>query len=395
MNDFGKPPWWRRTEVAGPWFHVGGDDVRLLRDGIEAFPAMLEAIATAEREILLEMYWVGADPVGIRFRDALAEKARQGVTVRVIWDAVGSLGITPAFWEPLVEAGGEVREYHPVSPLRPSFQFALMDQRDHRKILVLDRKVGFTGGLNLARPWLPIDEGGESWRDDMIQVKGHVVEELRTLFYKTWRRVWFRNLPHELVPMNVPRDLVPLSKRPSGRVYVLASLRRSKRNLMREYLKRIQAARRSIDIANSYFIPDRAVRNALFSAVLRGVRVRVLVPAKSDVAIVQFALEAMYESLLRRGVDVFCYPGPMMHAKTVVIDDHFVMIGSYNLDERSRAKNLEVNIAVEDVAFATHVRTWFDRDIHGATRVNLYEWRARPLARRGIEYMAYALRKLW
>lgn len=387
--------WLTRADGAGPWFNVGGDDVRLLRDGIEAFPAMLEAIASAQKEILLEMYWVGADPVGTKFREALAEKAREGVVVRVIYDAVGSLAITPSFWQPLVTAGGEVREYHPVSPLRPSFQLALMDQRDHRKILVVDRKMGFTGGINLARPWLPTRDGGEAWRDDMIQVKGHVVEELRTLFYKTWRRVWFRNLPHEIVPIRMPRDLVPLSKRPTGRVYVLASLRRSRRNLMKEYLKRINAARKSIDIANSYFIPDRAVRNALFGAVLRGVRVRVLVPAKSDVAVVQFALEAMYETLLRRGVEVFCYPGPMMHAKTAIIDDHFAMIGSYNLDERSRAKNLEVNVAVEDVAFATYVRKWFDRDISAAMRIDLYEWRARPLARRGIEYMAYALRKLW
>lgn len=387
--------WWAQREVPSPWFHIGGDDVRLLRDGVEAFPAMLEAIAGAKREITLEMYWVAPDAVGMRFRDALAAKARAGVTVRVIYDAVGSLAITPAFWQNLVDAGGEVREFHPISPFRPSFQMSLMDQRDHRKILVIDRDTGFTGGLNLARAWLPLEDGGEAWRDDMIQVKGHVVEELRTLFYKTWRRVWFRNLPHELVPMNQPRDLVPLSKRPTGRVYVLASLRRSRRNLMKEYLNRINRARVSIDIANSYFIPDRAVRNALFRAVLRGVRVRVLVPTKSDVAVVQFALEAMYESLLRRGIEVFCYPGPMMHAKTAIIDDHFAMIGSYNLDERSRAKNLEVNVAVEDVAFATYVRTWFDRDVAGATRVDLYEWRARPLARRGIEYMAYALRKLW
>jgi len=389
------PQWWERTDAPGPWFAVGGDEVRLLRDGIEAFPAMLEAIETAEREILLEMYWVGADAVGVRFREALTRAARRGITVRVIYDAVGSLAITPAFWQLLVAAGGEVREYHPVSPLRPSFQFALMDQRDHRKILVIDKRTGFTGGLNLARPWLPLEDGGEAWRDDMIQVKGHVVEELRTLFYKTWRRVWFRNLPHELVPMNVPRDLVPLSKKPTGRVYVLASLRRQRRNLMKEYLSRINRAQTSIDVANSYFIPDRNVRNALFRAVLRGVRVRVLVPVKSDVAVVQFALEAMYESLLRRGIDIFCYPGPMMHAKTVVIDDAFAMIGSYNLDERSRSKNLEVNIAVEDAAFATYARHWFDRDVASAKRLDLYEWRARPLARRGIEYMAYALRKLW
>ena len=112
--------WWKRTDAPGPWFVVGKDEVRLLRDGIEAFPAMLEAIEAAEREILLEMYWVGADAVGIRFRDALTAKAKSGITVRVIYDAVGSLAISPAFWQPLVAAGGEVREYHPVSPLRPA-----------------------------------------------------------------------------------------------------------------------------------------------------------------------------------------------------------------------------------------------------------------------------------
>jgi len=387
--------WWAESGIIGPWFDVGTDQVRLLRDGAEAFPAMLDAIAAAEREILLEMYWVGADAVGTRFRDALAERAKAGVVVRVIFDAVGSLAITDAFWEPLRRAGGEVREYHPLSPLRPSFDLARIEQRDHRKILVVDERRGFTGGINLARPWLPLAAGGEAWRDDMIEVRGHVAAELRTLFYKTWRRVWFRRLPHEIGPMNVPKNLVPLSKKPHGRVFVLASLRRSRRNLLREYVARINRARKSICIANSYFIPDRAVRNALFRAVLRGARVRVLVPSKSDVAVVQFALEAMIDSLLRRGVEIFSYSGPMMHAKTVVMDDEFAMIGSYNLDERSRVKNLEVNVAVEDAAFATYVRSWFDRDVAKAVRVDLYEWRSRPLARRGIEYMAYALRKLW
>jgi cardiolipin synthase A/B len=315
--------------------------------------------------------------------------------VRIVYDAVGSLAITPSFWQPVLAAGGEVREYHPVSPLRPSFELSLVEQRDHRKILVVDGQVGFTGGLNLARPWLPLADGGEAWRDDMIEVHGHAAQELRTLFYKTWRRVWFRRLPHELTRLHIPHDLVPLSKKPSGRVYVLASLRRSRRNLLREYLARINGARRSVEIANSYFIPDRAVRGALFRAVLRGVRVRVLIPTKGDVAVVQFALEAMYESLLRHGVQLYCYGGPMMHAKTAIIDDRFVTIGSYNLDERSRAKNLEVNVAVDDVPFATHVREWFDRDVERADKLDLYEWRARPLARRGVEYVAYALRRLW
>ncbi len=411
MNDMNPPksgppsPWWTRVDIAAPWFTVGTDEVRLLRDGIEAFPAMLDAIAKAEKEILLEMYWVSDDAVGVRFRDALAERARKGVTVRVIYDAVGSLAINDAFWTSLRDAGGEVREYHPLSPLRPSFELARIEERDHRKILAVDGAVAFTGGINLARAWLPLEDGGEAWRDDMIQVKGHVVQELRTLFYKTWRRIWFRRPLRTdasglaglagLGPMNVPRDLVPLTKRPAGRVYVLASLRRSKRSLVREYVERINRATISVDIANSYFIPDRNVRNALFRAVLRGARVRVLVPSKSDVAVVQFALEAMYDVLLKRGVEIYCYAGPMMHAKTAVIDEKFVTVGSYNLDERSRRKNLEVNVAVADGAFAKYVREWFERDVAAATRIDLYEWRARPLARRGIEYFAYALRKLW
>lgn len=373
--------------MSPPWFRAGGDDVRLLRDGVEAFPAMLDAIAAAQREVILEMYWVGPDAVGHRFRDALAARARAGITVRVIYDAVGSLAITDGFWQPLVRAGGEVHEYHPLSPLKPAFELARIEQRNHRKILVVDGRRGFTGGLNLARPWLPIAEGGEAWRDDMIEVVGHAAAEMRTLFYKTWRRVT-RSLRAG------PPDLVPLAKRPTGKVWVLASQQRSKRNLRREYLARLNRAERSIEIANSYFIPDRNVRSALYRAVLRGVRVRVLVPSKSDVAVVQFALEALYDTLIKNGVDIYCHSGPMMHAKTAIIDDRFATIGSYNLDERSQTKNLEVNIAVEDEAFATHVRAWFDRDLEHATHLDLYDWRARPLARRGLEYVAFALRRL-
>ena len=392
----GKSPWWKRSEALGPWFKVGSDEVRLLRDGVEALPAMLDAIAKAKREIILEMYWIGLDAVGTRFRDALTEKAREGIRVRVIYDAVGSLSIAPSFWDSLVRAGGQVREYHPLSPLKPAFELARIEQRDHRKILVVDGTRGFTGGINLARQWLAIEDGGEAWRDDMIEVVGYASQELRTLFYKTWRRVGFRRLPQDpLGSLSLPDDLVPLSKRPTGRVYVLASLRRSRRNLRREYLTHINRAQRSIEIANSYFIPDRSVRSALYRAVLRGVRVRVLVPQKSDVMIVQFALEAMYESLMRNGVEMYCHSGPMMHAKTAIIDDTFVTIGSYNLDERSRTKNLEVNVAINDGPFATYVRRWFDRDLENATNLDLYEWRARPLVRRGMEYMAYALRKLW
>jgi cardiolipin synthase len=137
------------------------------------------------------------------------------------------------------------------------------------------------------------------------------------------------------------------------------------------------------------------VRRALFRAIDRGVRVRVLVPSRSDVPVVQFATEALFDTLLRHGVELYALPGTMLHSKTAIVDDAFVTIGTYNLDERSWRKNLEVNLAVEDREFARHVRSWFERDIAGSTRIELDRWRGRSVVRRGFEWAAYAMRKLW
>jgi cardiolipin synthase len=369
-----------------PWFAVGRDRVRLLRDGAMAFPAMLEAIAGAEREILLEMYWIGPDAVGERFREALAARAQAGVRVCVIYDAVGSMGITPAWWRPLFAAGGRAVEYHSISPLDPRFRLERVELRDHRKMLVVDGETGFTGGINLAAPWLPLAEGGAGWRDDVVEVRGDAVQELRSLFYRTWRK-----LTGEAAPL----DVRPLSRKRKHPVWLLASQWRTRRSIHREYVVRIGRSRQRVDIANSYFVPDRRVRNALFTAVRRGVRVRVLVPAKSDVPVVQFAVEALFDTLLRHGIEIWALPGTMLHSKTAIIDDEFTTVGSYNLDERSWRKNLEVNLAIEDRAFARHVREWFERDLQAATRIDLASWRDRSLARRGFEWAAYAMRRLW
>jgi cardiolipin synthase len=369
-----------------PWFPVGADRVRLLRDGKQAFPVMLDAIANAKHEVLLEFYWIGTDGVGERFRNALAERAAAGVKVRVIHDAVGSIGVTPGWWRPLTDPGGSVAEYHSVSPWDPRFRIERVELRDHRKLLIVDRLHGFTGGINLAAPWLPVEEGGNGWRDDVIEVAGDATEELRTLFYRTWRK-----LTGEALPLDVHR----LSRRRSRPVWALASQWRTFRSMHREYVLRIGHARERVDIANSYFVPDRRVRAALFRAVRNGVHVRVLVPDKSDVPVVQFAVEALFDTLLRHGVEIWALPGTMLHAKTAIIDDEFTTIGSYNLDERSWRKNLEVNLAVEDRAFAKHVRTWYERDLASATPIGLARWRRRSLTRRGFEWAAYAMRRLW
>ena len=347
---------------------------------------MLEAIAGASKEILLEMYWVGADSVGERFREALAQRARAGVDVRVVYDAIGSRGVTPAFWHALENSGGHTAEFHSVSPLDRHFRLDRVELRDHRKLLVVDGVMGFTGGVNLAKPWLAREQGGEDWRDDAVQVRGLAARELRTLFFRTW---------HELTRETVPSDLLPLSRRQTRPVWVLASQWRTRRSIHREYLSRIRRARMRIDIANSYFVPDRNVRRALSFAVHRGVDVRVLVPERSDVRIVQYATESLFETLLERGVRIWTLPAPMLHAKTAIIDDTFTTIGSYNLDYRSWRKNLEVNLAVEDRAFAGHVRASFEQDLARSHPVDETSWNQRPWTRRGMEWLAFAMRRVW
>lgn len=369
-----------------PTFAAGDDQVTLLRDGAEAFPSMLAAIAGAKHEILLEMYWIGDDACGRRFRDALALQAQSGVCVRVIHDAVGSRGLPDDFFASVRAHGGEVLEFHPLSPLRSAMTLDAFDRRDHRKMLVVDRVLAYTGGINLAREWLPPEDGGDGWRDDMVRVRGPAAQELRWLFYDTWR-----TRPFALVP----DDVVPLPRRRTRPVYVLANRWRRRRSIRREYLVRIANARRSVDIANSYFIPNRSVRGALFRAIGRGARVRVLVPSNGDVPIVQQAVEAMFETLLQHGIEVYAMHGPMLHEKTAIIDANFAMIGSYNLDARSWSKNLEANLAIEDEAFAAHVRGWFDRDCAAASRVDLATWRRRPLRKRMLEWSSFALRRLW
>jgi cardiolipin synthase len=220
----------------------------------------------------------------------------------------------------------------------------------------------------------------------MIEAQGDAPQELRTLFYRTWRA---------LTQEAAPPDVRPLSRHHAGPVWVLASQWRSRRSMHREYVLRIRRSRERVDIANSYFVPDRQVRRALFHAIRRGVRVRVLVPARSDIPVVQFAVEALFDTLLRHGVEVWTLPGTMLHAKTAIIDDAFATIGSYNLDERSWRKNLEVNLAVEDSQFARYVRAWFETDLAMAERVDLGEWRDRSLARRGLEWASFAMRRLW
>ena len=370
---------------SGGFFEVDGNLVRLLRDGAEVFSAMLEAIARAEREILLEMYWFQGDKAGLLFIDALSAKAREGVDVRVSFDSIGSIGAPLSMWEPLRAAGGQVVEFAPISPLRRRFRFKALNHRDHRKILVVDEKIAFTGGMNIGDPWLPVELGGENWRDDAIEVRGPVARDLRLLFFETWRREG-RTPP----PPGVRR----LSRRVSGHVVVLANQHGPKRSIRNTYLKGIRHAKKRIDIINPYFLPGRILLAAIRAARRRGVEVRILIPGINDVWLVSMAMSSIIGRLLECNVRVFAYQGRILHAKTAVFDETLSTIGTYNLDPRSRRYNRECNIALYDAAFARAVRASFDKDLESATEVSLAAWKARPLLHRFLAWLASLVRPI-
>jgi cardiolipin synthase len=356
--------------------------VRLLHNGDEYFPAMLEAIRGAEREILLEMYWFGSDRTGRRFAEALCERAKAGVCVRVTYDAVGSIEASTSMFDEMLRAGVEVHEFNPIAPWRVRFSFGRINQRDHRKLLVVDARIGIAGGLNLGDPWAPKHEGGDGFRDDAIEVVGSAAQELRALFYRT-----FPKRPSVVFP--------PEALDGETAVSVLANDHwEERRDIYDGYLNAIARATREIIITNSYFIPAARVRRALARAVQRGVRVRVLVPRDSDVRLTQLASRHLYERLLEDGIEIYEWRGGILHSKTALVDDSWCTVGSFNFDARSIHNNLELNIAVRDPVVNRALRTRVELDLKDAIRVDLNSFRRRGLLTRTLESFVYLFRWL-
>jgi cardiolipin synthase len=382
---------WRRREVEERF--IDGNRVQLLKDGREAFPAMLDAIAQAREQVLLEMYWFASDRIGRKFAEALAAAAARGVEVAVIYDAVGSIGADPRQFEELARSGVSVVEFNPVAPWKRRFRLTRMTRRDHRKILVVDGAIGFTGGVNIGDPWLPEEQEGGGFRDDAARLEGPAVRGFLSCFYRTWRRAGGRAL--RPAPRARPSlSGAALEAAGSQRARVLGdAYYRNHHSIWRAYIGRIQHAERRIWIANSYFIPDGSVIRALGKAAARGVDVRVLVPRQSDVLVTDWASRAVWPRLLRRGVRIFEWTGSILHSKTAVIDGSWSTIGSFNLDYLSLRSNLEVTLNVLDDGFGATMEAAFERDLESAGEVSLSEFRYRPLGDRLLELIAYRLRK--
>ena len=361
-----------------------GCDITVLRDGGPTFSAMLDAIAGAKRSICLETYILASDTTGDRFKLALVERARAGVKVRLIYDAVGSFGISDAWVDDLRAAGIEVIDFNPIAPWRARFN---LSHRDHRKLLIVDDEVGFTGGLNIANDYAPVEEGGIGWHDMHCRVTGPIVYDMARLFRRNWLRSGGTPYPPIARPKQIDGD---------GASFVRLlenTKRRNRATFRRAYIHVIRAARRLVRIENAYFLPDRGLRRALIRAASRGVDVQIIVPGRSDVRIIEWASHYVLRGLVKRGVKIWRWRGVMMHAKTAVVDAIWSTIGSYNFDSQSRFNNLEVTIEILDPKIGEELIRVFDTDVPNCDAYDETVWQRLPWWQKALAWLGYRFRR--
>jgi cardiolipin synthase len=335
-------------------------DYSLLATGDEAFSRMLEAIEAARRFVRLEMYIFEASPIGERFRSALIEAARRGVQVRVLVDSFGSILLLDSFWGPLRQAGGEMRWFNPLSLRR-------FNIRNHRKLLVCDDRVAFIGGFNIAPAWEG-DGVERGWRDLGLVVTGPVVEELSVSFDEMFMRADFQHKRF----IRLRRR--PLAGVPMSRAELMLSGPGRGRSPIKLALRRDLAHAHDVRIIAAYFLPPRKLRRALLHVMRRGGRVQLILPAKSDVPLIQLAVRSLYQRMLRFGIELYEYQPQILHAKLIVIDD-VVYLGSSNLDTRSFNINYELMLRLVDPQLAAPAREIFARDLERSRRIDRGAWR--------------------
>ena len=354
---------------------VTGNIVRLLRNAAENYPAWLDAIAGATHTIHFETYIIWDDASGATFVDALSAKARQGVRVRLLYDWLGAVGKTPRrFWDPMIRAGAEVRCFNPPRLASPLGWL----HRDHRKSLVVDSQVAFVSGLCVGQQWVGDPHRGiEPWRDTGIDLRGPAVEAVEQAFARAWAAAGSPDVPDELVL----RHAVPAG---DIAVRVVASEPWSARMLRLGQLA-AAAARTRLWLTDAYFAGTPDYVQALRAAARDGVDVRLLVPGTSDIQLVQAFSRAGYRPLLEAGVRVYEWRGSMLHAKTAVADDHWARVGSTNLNIASWIGNWELDVVIDDMAFAQSMADMYVADLGNSTEIVLSETRItdRPTSGKG------------
>lgn len=363
-------PQFRRemSVLLGPTI-VQGNQVTALQNGKEIFPAMLQAIRSAQLSITFEthIYWSGE--MGREFSQALSDRARAGVPVNVIIDWVGSTKMDQSLLDSMQAAGVRLHRYRPLS----WYNLGRMNNRTHRKLLVVDGRIGFTGGVGIADQWTGDGGDPEHWRDTHFRVEGPVVAQLQAAFNDNWIKSTGQVL-------NGPRYFPDLPERGSMVAHVfMASPSAGSESMHLMYLLAIAAAETSIDLAASYFVPDRLLIKALVAARARKVRVRILLPGPHiDSVTVKIASKAEWGELLQAGAQIHVYQPTMLHTKLLIIDSEFVSVGSTNFDIRSIRLNDEASLNIYCREFATRMTTVFESDLQSAEPYSLARWTHRP-----------------
>jgi cardiolipin synthase A/B len=361
-----------------------GNRLTVYTDGTDAFESMLAAIDAAAQEVLLEAYIFRDDATGQAFRDALGHAAERGAAVRVLADGFGSSETGEVFWDSLRAQGADVRIFHPLLSRFWNFAF-----RDHRKILVVDRRISFTGGMNIgveygsSRRSARQAKEHHAWRDTQVRVAGPTAWEMAIVFGEGWIRSG-----------GTPIDLPPLiaAEAPGARILTLGTRPGRGTDELASILTAIvAAARKRVWITNAYFAPKERAIELLAAAVRRGVDVRLLLPGVSDVPVMQRAGRGYYTALLAGGVRVFEYQAAVLHAKTLVADDLVSVAGSTNLDYRSLRLNAECNLVMLCPVTNATLAAAFEADVAGSTEIHLVGWKHRPFLQRLGDFLARCL----
>ncbi|HVB81949.1 MAG TPA: phospholipase D-like domain-containing protein [Candidatus Binataceae bacterium] len=374
---------------------IDGNRVTLLENSSAAYPAMLDAIRSARDNINLETFIFSDDAVGRSFAKALIAKQRQGVQVNIIYDSFGSYGTSRTFFDSMKSAGIHVLEFNPITPWKARVSWS-PDHRDHRKLLVIDGKVAFTGGMNISGAY----SGGSSAarekgsdpiltfsRDTDVEVEGPAAAAFQRLFFTTWNSQYG-------APLN-PKDYFPVLFNP-GRVIVrvLGSVPEQFSVIYVTLVSVINNAETNVYITDAYFAPDAQVLDALEAASRRGVDVRLLVPERSNEPFIGSATRSHYSELLRAGVKIYQWRGKMLHAKTATVDGVWSTIGSSNLDWWSIARDNEVNAVILNDGFAAQMNLMFRNDMENSERIELRQWEHRSPLERIDESLAGDLQRL-
>jgi len=357
---------------------TGGNSYTVLTNGDQIFPPMLDAVKRARRRISFETYIYSKGTVGQQFTDAFIAAAKRGVVVQLVVDAIGSDRIPREWQENLKAAGVKVSAFG-----QPKwYSFEELNYRTHRKILVVDGTIGFTGGVGLDDQWLGHAEDEDHWRDTMVRIEGPIVRLMEGAFQENY----IETSEEPVAPIADPPAVVPPGPQDSAMVQ-RSSPTGGSNDLKRLYLLSIAAARRTLDISSPYFITDESSDWSLEQAVKRGVKVRVLVEGDlTDAKPVKYAGRYAYQRFLDMGIEIYEYQPTMMHAKAMVVDGSWSMIGSANFDNRSLELNDEMNVAVSDRGLAARLREDFDQDLRRAKKLDPAEWRRRSFLDKAREH---------